>query len=180
MNYSDVQNLQQDLVQKIKSGEKKSFELLYDQYAPALYGIILKILQQDTASAQDSLQDSFVKIWKNIAAYDESKGSIFTWMLTIARRTALDKLDSIKNKKIQNLDSPVNIAQDQFQTHSSIDGIGVSELVNRLQPDHQILISLAYFQGYTQEEIAQKLNMPLGTVKTKTRAAMQELRNRIK
>lgn len=180
MNYSDVQNIPYDLVEKIKSGEKKSFEVLYDQYAPALYGVILKILQQDTASAQDSLQDSFVKIWKNISLYDSSKGSIFTWMLTIARRTALDKLDSIRNKKIQNLDSPVNIEHVQFHTHSSIDGIGVKELVNKLQPDHQILISLAYFQGYTQEEIAQKLTMPLGTVKTKTRAAMQELRNFVK
>lgn len=180
MNYSDVQNIPYDLVQKIKAGEKKSFEVLYDQYAPALYGIILKILQQDAASAQDSLQDSFVKIWKNISSYDESRGSVFTWMLTIARRTALDKLDSIKNKKIQNLDSPVNIAQDRFQTHSSVDGIGVRDLVDKLQPDHQILISLAYFQGYTQDEIARRLNMPLGTVKTKTRAAMQELRNSIK
>jgi len=180
MNYSDVQNMQYDLVQKIKSGEKKAFEILYDQYAPALYGITLKILQQDVASAQDSLQDSFVKIWKNISSFDESKGSVFTWMLTIARRTALDKLDSIRNKKIQNLDSPVNIEQTQFHTHSSIDGIGVDELVKKLQPDHQILITLAYFQGYTQEEIAQKLNMPLGTVKTKSRAAMQELRNIVK
>lgn len=180
MNYSDVQPLQLDLVERIKSGEKKSFEILYDQYAPALYGITLKILQQDAQSAQDSLQDSFVKIWKNISSYNESKGSIFTWMLTITRRTALDKLESIKNKKIQNLDSPVNIEQAQFHTHSSIDGIGVNELVGKLHPDHQMLISLAYFQGFTQEEIAQKLNMPLGTVKTKSRAAMQELRNFVK
>ncbi len=162
------------IISLIKQGDQDAFSVLYDKFSAAMYGVILKIVQHDMATAEDSLQDSFVKIWKNIQYYDEQKGSLFTWMLTIARNTALDKLSSLKSKQIQSLDSTVSIPSDQYRTNT--DTIGLTEILGKLSPEFRSFIDLAYFKGMTQSEIAVYLNIPLGTVKTKTRAAMVELR----
>ena len=170
----------QDIIQLIQStqrGDKTSFGLLYDKFSPALYGVILKIVRQDIQVAEDCLQDSFVKIWKHLASYDAQKGSIFTWMLTVARNTALDKLSSLKSKQIHSMDSTVGMEEKNYHTTTNTDVIGVADVVRKLEPEYQTLIHLAYYQGMTQSEIADQLNMPLGTVKTKTRAAMLMLRN---
>ncbi len=171
LNHTDLS----DLITRIQQGDRAAFSVLYDNFSAALFGVILKIVQQDTGIAEDSLQDSFIKIWKNIKHFDDKKGSIFTWMLTIARNTALDKLSSIKTKQIQSLDSTVSIPSEQYKTNT--DTIGLQEILNKLSKEYLEVIDLAYYKGMTQTEIAEYLNIPLGTVKTKTRAAMIELRN---
>jgi RNA polymerase sigma-70 factor (ECF subfamily) len=172
----DSQDLIQ-LIQHTQQGDKSAFSSLYDKFSPALYGVILKIVRQDTHVAEDCLQDAFVKIWKHISTYDAHKGSIFTWMLTIARNTALDKLSSLKAKQIHSLDSTVSIEETKYNTSLNIDTIGISDVMKRLQPEYQTLINMAYYQGMTQVEIADELGLPLGTAKTKIRAAMLSLRN---
>ena len=172
----DRKHTEAELVALLRQKDKAAFSYLYDNYSGALYGIILKILNQDDETAADILQESFVKIWKSFESYDPSKGTLFTWMLNIARNTAIDKLRSAKQVAIYSISDNIIMVDDVHQHSMGEDGIGVMDVVNKLKYEYRTIIILAYFGGYTQEEISEKLNMPLGTVKTRTRAALIELR----
>ena len=91
---------EEELVNLLKQNNKAAFSYLYDHYSGALFGIILKIVNQDEETSEDVLQDVFIKIWKKIATYDSTKGTLFTWMLNIARNTAIDKVRTFKNASI--------------------------------------------------------------------------------
>jgi RNA polymerase sigma-70 factor (ECF subfamily) len=164
------------LIDLLKQKDKSAFSYLYDNYSGALYGIVLKILNQDVDNAEDILQDVFIKIWKNIDKFDTGKGTLFTWMLNITRNTAIDKLRSRKNVSIHSINNNVHVVDKQHQHEMGEDKIGLKDVVNNLKPEYRTIIDLAYYSGYTQEEISQKLKMPLGTVKTRARAALNELR----
>jgi RNA polymerase sigma-70 factor (ECF subfamily) len=165
-----------ELVEKLKSQDTEAFSLLYDNYSSALYGLICTIVKDDEA-AQDILQDVFVKIWGNISSYKREKGTLFTWMLNIARNTSIDTLRS-KNKKyeIRTLESDVYMVDANHNTTINTDALGVKQAVAKLKLEHKEMIDLVYFGGYTQDEISKEMNMPLGTVKTRVRAALIELR----
>lgn len=165
-----------DIVDKIRTGDQRAFEQLYDDYSAALYGLVFSIVKSEGA-AEDITQDVFVKIWKNIGSYDKKKGSLFTWMLNIARNASIDALR--KNKKIvlvenQNIDSGVSIGN-YPKTTVKIAHIGIAELVAKLSSDDQLVVEYLYFKGYTQQELADELEIPLGTVKTRSRRALKEL-----
>lgn len=167
---------EEELVSLLKLQDKTAFSYLYDNYSGALFGIVLKVLHQEEELSQDVLQEAFVKIWRKIDSYDNSKGTLFTWMLNITRNTAIDKLRSIKRTSIQSLDDNVGFVEKQYSHTMKEDRIGVKDVVNKLKPEYKTIIDLSYYGGYTQEEIAEQLNMPLGTVKTRARAALIELR----
>lgn len=169
---------QEELIALIREKNQKAFSYLYDNYSKALFGVISNITN-DTEEAEDVLQNVFVKIWNNFASYDEQKGRLYTWMLNIARNMAIDstrsKHEKVKNK-IQEATDSVYHKNNLFVENSSHENIGLQNIVNNLKDDQKQIIDLAYFQGYTQEEISQKLNLPLGTVKTKVRQAIITLR----
>jgi RNA polymerase sigma factor (sigma-70 family) len=171
------------LIEKLTQRDQQAFHWLYDQYSPALYGVVLRIVRDDDQAA-DLLQDIFVKIWKNLDAYDATKGRLFTWMLNIARNTAIDSLRSRKTQPataIRTDEENVHIIDRQHNTEQpNPDHIGIKEVVNQLRPERKQLIDLVYFGGYTHEEAAEELNLPLGTVKTRVRAALQELKQLFK
>lgn len=163
------------LVKRLKNGEEAAFSELYDRYAGALNGIVLRIIR-DEERAQDVLQDSFVKVWKNIHSYDSGKGSFFTWMLNIARNTAIDALRKLKKEgksENQNIETIVGVSN---AVQQNVNTIGLMKLVEKLPPEQKLMVEYIYFNGYTQQEVADELEMPLGTVKTRTRLAMRELR----
>ncbi|MEL6254127.1 MAG: sigma-70 family RNA polymerase sigma factor [Bacteroidota bacterium] len=171
---------EQELVVALKRKERKALEYLYDHYSDALYGVILQIIQND-ALAEDALQESFVKIWKKIESYDQSKGRLFTWLLRISRNTAIDLLRS-KHHKVAKfaLDSPLSITE-KVQTESiPTDHIGLGDLLIHMKQEQRILMEFIYFKGYSQSETAKHLNIPLGTVKTRTRLALNYLRSIVK
>lgn len=165
------------MVNLIQQGTREGYNYLYDNFSDALYGVIFNIVQ-DEEITNDLLQDSFVKIWKNISSYDSSKGRLYTWMLNICRNTALDALRSKGFKmrnKIQSWEDSVN----EFKTTSesmNIDTIGLRKAVDLLKPEHREIIDILYFQGYTQMEASEVLNMPLGTVKTRIKIALREIK----
>jgi len=163
----------------LKGRSREAFDQLYRQYSAVLYGVVLKVISDDH-TAQDVLQEAFVKIWNNIEQYDTAKGRIYTWMMNIARNAAIDKLRSrgeIMKGKIQTGDDVVNnTAQRGMRTEQVTDAIGLRKVVSALKPDYEVIVDLAYFKGYTLDEISRTLNIPLGTVKTRMRAAMQQLR----
>lgn len=121
----------------------------------------------------------FLKIWDKIGAYDATKGRLFTWMLNIARNQAIDKLRSreiSKSNKTKDIDSLVHKIDNQEQVEQHIDGIGVSEILKALPEEQRFVVDHLYFKGYTQSELAEESGIPLGTIKTRLRSAMQQLR----
>lgn len=173
---------EEELVALLKDKDVVAYNVLYDNYSPALYGIVARIIPAEEI-AQDILQDVFVKIWKSIDMYDKSKGRLYTWMLNIARNSAIDYSRSKQFKlenKIQDIDNSVYEVNSQTSTSFNSDTIGLKEEVVKLKEDYRIIIDFIYFKGYTQEETAKELNIPLGTVKTRIRAALIELRKTIK
>ena len=168
-----------DLVPLLKSGDVNAFEQLYDSYSSMLYGIILRIVE-DEMEAENLLQDCFIKIWQNIASYSPEKGRLATWIINIARNTAIDFTRSkyfnqkLKNQKIENY---VHHENEQAATYPSVDTLGLRQLVDRLTPVCREIIEWMYFKGYTQQEIAENFGIPLGTVKSRTRLALKELRS---
>ncbi len=173
---SKLKYSEEELVLALKRNERTAFEFLYDHYSGALFNIISKTLR-DEERAADVLQESFLKIWKNIASYNPEKGRLFTWIMNIARNGAIDAarvegrkpaMDDIDNKAVQN---ERDVYEDSLTSSSEMKAI-----VNMLRPERKILIDMAYFQGYTHEEISEELSIPLGTVKSRIRTALQELK----
>lgn len=170
------------LVEAMRQGKQDAYSQLYDQYSSTLFGVVNKVVRNEEF-APDVLQDSFVKIWKNIGNYSAQKSTLFTWMLNITRNTAIDFIRS-KNYRVglenQNIDDSVSIVEAQHSTSQNINTIGIKDKALGLDDKYSILLEKLYFEGYTQEEVSKELDIPLGTVKTRVRAAMIELRKVLK
>lgn len=165
-----------ELVDLLRRRSEDGFNQLYERYSPALYGVVNRIVKSEEA-AQDVMQDAFVKIWKNFDGYDKSKGTLFTWILNVARNTAIDYLRSKHVKhNIQNGDAVVSMSN-KLSVSNNYDYIGIKEQVSRLKEEQREVIDLLYFEGYTHEEASKALNLPLGTVKTRIRTAVNQLRS---
>lgn len=163
----------------LKNRKQSALDYLYDHYSGALYGVIFRILKKEEIS-EEVLQDVFLKIWNKIDAYDSSKGKLFTWMLNIARNHAIDKTRSKemnKGKKTDNIDYLVNKIDTRENAELQIDAIGLKEVLMGLSEDQRFIVDQLYLKGYTQSEVAEEFNIPLGTVKTRLRSAMIELRS---
>ncbi|MBA2248964.1 MAG: sigma-70 family RNA polymerase sigma factor [Chitinophagaceae bacterium] len=162
----------------LRNNDATAFSYLYDNYSSALYGAVYKMLE-DRELSEDVLQEAFVKIWNNFTNYDATKGRLFTWMLNLTKNLTIDTLRSKgykKQSKIQNNENSVNEYSDKTITAERFDSIGIRKHLTLLKSDQKQIIDLAYFGGYTQDEIAKKLAIPLGTVKTRMRTAISELR----
>lgn len=169
-----------ELVQLLRQRGQAVFSYLYDNYSGALHAIILNIVNEEEL-ASDVLQEVFVKIWKQIDSYDSSKGRLFTWMLNIARNASID---AIRSKSYQNSRQNRELTEDMYamvgSSQTRTDQIGLRKMVHNLKEEYKVLVELSYFQGYTQDEISKMLNVPLGTVKTRLRTALIQLREIIK
>lgn len=162
----------------LKQQNQDAFNYLYKNYAGVLYSVIKKTISDDQ-TAQDVLQEVFVKIWNNIGQFSAEKGRIYTWMINIARNASIDKLRSkgeIMKAKIQTGEDAVYSVREGMKTEQKTDTIGLKAAVHELKPEYQAIVELAYFKGYTLDEIAKTLEIPLGTVKTRMRHAIQLLR----
>ncbi|MBO0937296.1 RNA polymerase sigma factor [Fibrella sp. HMF5335] len=175
--------IEADLVARLLQRDERAFLWLYQHYSLSL-GRAIQLLVHNEEQTRDLLQDVFVKIWTNLGRYDAGKGRLYTWMLNVARNTALDALRSGKAKKrvdaTQMLfftENTIQIIDQQCHTNAiNIDTIGLRTLLTKLPPSHSQLIDLIYLNGYTQQEAADELKIPVGTVKTRLQATLQELR----
>ena len=163
-----------ELVTLLKERNNQAYSYLYDHYSGALYNIILQVVsEKDLAS--DVLQEVFVNIWRKIETYDPTRGRLFTWMLNVARNASIDMIRSkgyqnaMKNRELPDY-FEVNVAGQTTQIN--IDHIGLKKVLAGMKEEHRTLIDLAYFKGYTHEEIAEIEEIPLGTVKTRIRSAL--------
>ncbi len=166
------------LVAQLQMGDENAFAALYDSYSAMLYGVITRIVS-DQADAANLLQDCFIKIWRNVGSYDPSKGRFATWLINVARNTAIDFTRSkyfSQKRKNQNLDYLVGSESPKSATQFAVETLGLRQLVDKLTPVCREVIEWMYFDGYTQQEIADNFGIPLGTVKSRTRLALKELR----
>lgn len=169
---------QEELIPLLLKREERAFTIMYDMYSKSLFSVISNLLKE-TEDAEDVLQEVFVKIWKNIETYNDSKGRLYTWMLNIARNTAIDKLRSKgynNSQKNLSTDNFVHLLDDSNKLIHRIDTIGIQEFVKKLKPKCIHLIELLFFQGYTQQEASDELEIPLGTIKTQNRNCINDLR----
>ncbi|SEA46722.1 RNA polymerase sigma factor [Pedobacter hartonius] len=166
-------------VRDLQERNQVSFRQLYSLYASPLLGIIMRVVPEREI-AEDILQDSFVKIWKSINTFDPKKGKLFTWIAKLARNSAIDyKRGKTFSKSTRNEDIDSVFCQvDNFHyVPDKTDSIGVKELMCVLTASQKQILDLVYFHGYTQAEVSDELQIPLGTVKSKIRLAVKELRN---
>lgn len=165
------------IVDLLKTQDKRAIAMLYDHCGAALYGVVLRIVGSESI-AEDVIQDAFIKIWKNADRYDRQKGSLFTWVLNITRNTAIDTIRSSHYKRrqqMQPLDKTFSMNR-SFTSSINVDQIGLKEVVEGLDYKYREVIDLIYFRGYTQKEVEEELKIPLGTVKTRVRIGLRELR----
>jgi RNA polymerase sigma-70 factor, ECF subfamily len=169
----------QELITDLKDKSKAAFSVLYDNYAGALLGVVYRMVN-DKDTAEELLQDTFIKIWKHINLYDAAKGTLFTWMLKIARNTCKDYFRSkqhrcqmqVSEKGLEYLES--NTDSDHLNCREEFNDL--KQLAYKLEIKYKRIIDLVYFFGYSQQEVAVMLNIPLGTVKTRSRMALKILR----
>ena len=167
------------LLIRVGQRDRQAFSQLYDRYAAILYTTILRVLNHSD-EASDVLQEVFLQVWRRAADFDERRGRAFTWLITLARSRAIDRLRQLGSRErlalsaIDFVDdvasSPVRDALRSEQRQI------VAGALAELSEEQRRALTLAYFEGLTQTEIAARLSSPLGTVKTRMRSGMIKLR----
>ena len=170
---------EEEIVSALIAKDRNAVGVLYDKYSSFLFGIIQRIVHSDEI-AEDLLQEAFVRIWQNISGYDRNKAKLITWMANICRNLAIDKIRSKDYKNTlqnQDIENYVNLIEDNAGSGFNPDNIGVKEMLEKLTPEQRVIIDMVYFKGFTQNDAAKELGIPLGTVKTRIRAAVNHLRS---
>ncbi len=174
MNFN-ITNEESELVAQLKQKSLQAFSNLYDKYAPALYTVILQIVR-DQETAVKVIQEVFLIIMFKIDSYDSTRERLFTWMFKIARNAAIEASKS-KND-LQTLEQPPILkGMSPGVTNLDIDNYGLKEVIMKMKAEQKTLIELCYYRGFTYNEIAKRLNIPLDTVQTKLKIALSELSN---
>jgi RNA polymerase sigma-70 factor, ECF subfamily len=166
------------LVARIRAGDQQAMSELYDRYARVVYAVALRVLQEAMA-AEDVLQDVFLQLWRNPDAFDASRGSLAAWLAVIARHRAIDRLRK-RRPEIDIEDCVIAGGPDlRDETERVLVVEKVRVVLEEMNPDQRKLLELAFFQGLTHSEIAEKTGAPLGTVKTRIRSGLQHLRAKL-
>lgn len=179
MHPEQAQTADVEFLKAVARGDEQALAQLYDRYRGILFGLLMRILNS-REEAEDVLQEVFLQVWRRAGDFDEKRGRPFTWLVTLARSRGIDRLRSLgardrvaQASARETSDEISDAASDTFRSEQR-------ELVTRalalLPEEQQGPLTLAYFDGLTQSEIAAKLGAPLGTVKTRMRAGMIKLR----
>lgn len=171
-----------ELLQKISRRDREAFAALYDRYATMLYALCIAIVKKQE-EAEDVLQECFLQVWEKAVAFNSAKGSAYTWLATLTRNRAIDRLRSKSFRKDKQTlpDFDFELMADDT-IHTPLDNTSFAERADivknafaKLPAEQRQVLELAYFQGHTQSEIASELHLPLGTVKTRSREALKKL-----
>jgi RNA polymerase sigma-70 factor (ECF subfamily) len=168
-----------ELIYAIARGDERALASLYDHYSPILFGLLLRILK-DRPEAEDVLQEVFLQIWQRASNFDAERGRPFTWLVTLARSRAIDRLRSTRSRERAALastaEAPEPVADASDDAVRSEQGEAVRGALASIPEEQRRALLLAYFEGLSQTEIAARLGQPLGTVKTRMRSGMMKLR----
>jgi len=170
-----ISTIEKEIVSLLERGDKKAMNLLYENYADALYGVIKKIISDDD-TAQDVLQESFIKIWRYSKKYDASKAKLFTWLYRISYNTAIDKVRSLKNKSDKEIQIETSSVYKITSNELNQDVLDIKKHLNSLDEKYQIVLHALFFEGMTQQEASEELDIPLGTIKSRLKIGLRELK----
>jgi RNA polymerase sigma-70 factor (ECF subfamily) len=177
-----------ELMERIVRRDSKALEELYERFSKALYSVILSIVKKKE-DAEEILCEIFFQVWEKAPSYDLGKGSVYTWLLTMARNRAIDKIrsKSYKNQRQENDEIEEMDVFTNEDKHNQLDNVVLTERAEivksalmQIAPDQRQVLEVAYFEGYTQSEIAERLGVPVGTVKTRMRTGMKTLHGLLK
>ncbi len=174
------------LMERIAKRDSRALRDLYGRFSRALYNVIFSIVKRKE-DAEEILCEIFHQVWERAPSYDISKGSVYTWLLTMARNRAIDRIRS-KGYRQGNAQSQQEVEELQgFNREDQLDQVVLSEradlvksALERISPEQRLVLETAYFEGRTQTEIAASLNLPLGTVKSRVRDGMKALQSLLK
>jgi len=169
-----------DLVERLQRRDAEALAELYDRYGRLVFSLIIRVVR-DAGMAEDLVQETFLRVWNRVRAFDSEKGSIGPWLLAVARNRAIDYIRSAGGRErnaleFEETDHPAlytNMEQGLLQSDQAR---RVKAAMGKLPDNHRQVIELAYFEGLSQTEKAERLGQPLGTVKTWVRAALKTLR----
>lgn len=167
--------LEKHIVELLQERNDKAISLLYEHYGDTLYGVAYKVVR-DEELAQDVLQESFVKIWKKSDSYDATKAKLFTWLFRITRNTAIDKLRSINTKTEREIQMDVSNVYNVGIQSTRPELLDVRENLDKIDNKYQIVLDALFFQGMTQQEASEELDIPLGTIKSRLKIGLRELK----
>ena len=167
--------LEKHIVELLQERDEKAISLLYDNYADTLYGVAYKVVK-DEDLAQDIVQESFVKIWKKSDSYDPTKAKLFTWLFRITRNTAIDKLRSINTKSDKEIQIDVSDVYNLGEQSIKPEFLDVKENLGKLESKYRIVLEALFFEGMTQQEASDELDIPLGTIKSRLKIGLREMR----
>ena len=179
----DIGQDDEALVQRVVERDAEAFAQLYDRHADLVYSVALRVLA-DPALAQDTAQDVFLRLWRTPDAFDPARGRFVSWLVSVARNRAVDEVRMRGRRRQREMgenatpdDPPDGRAEDpQLAVQVQADRLAVRRALALLPEEQRMALELAYFSGLTQQEIAERLQEPLGTIKTRTRLAMKKMR----
>ena len=171
-----------DLVRRLKARDANAMTDLYDRYGRAAYSVIYRVVR-NAAVSEDLVQETFLRVWNRVQSFDQERGALGPWILTVARNRAIDYLRSVDGRisanalELDKLENP-NLFGDFEDSAISIDRARrLKTAFEKLNPQQRMVIELAYYEGLSQSEMADRMKQPLGTVKTWVRSALKTLRD---
>ncbi|WP_396601823.1 RNA polymerase sigma factor [Algibacter sp. R77976] len=170
-----ISPIEKQIISLLKNSDKKAISLLYENYADSLFGVIKKVIADDDA-AQDVLQETFVKVWRYAKKYDPTKAKLFTWLYRIAYNTAIDKIRSQKKKKDNEVQMETSSVYKVTSNALNQDVLDIKKHLSSLDEKYQIVINALFFEGMTQQEASDELEIPLGTIKSRLKIGLRELK----
>ena len=173
-----------DLARRLKARDSAAMRELYDRYGRLVYSLILRMVRNASA-AEDLVQETFLRVWNRMQAFDEERGALGPWVLTVARNRAVDYLRSADGKmsaaalELDQLEHPGKFCDFEDRALSLDRARRIKDAFEKLTPHQKTVVELAYFEGLSQTEMAERLQQPLGTVKTWVRSALKVLREQL-
>lgn len=171
-----------ELYTKVQNGDKSALEQIYDRYEKLLFSFAYRMTQSQD-SAEDVVQEVFIKLWRKKGVYSEEKGKFSSWLLTITRNTCLDFIRKTKKDEVE-LEDRDSMVNDEMSIEDQItwkeERHKLKTAMNHLAEEQRKVVDLFYFKGLSQQKIAEECNIPLGTVKGRIRLALKHLREKYK
>jgi RNA polymerase sigma-70 factor (ECF subfamily) len=173
-----------ELAERLKRREPQAMADLYDRYGRQAYALIFRIVR-DQEMAEDLVQETFIRVWSRVQAFDSARGALGAWLMAVARNRAIDYIRSVDGRmarssyELVEMENPALFSSLENQTVLADQVKRIREAIGKLDPSHRAVIEMAYFEGLSQSEIAEKLGQPLGTIKTWVRTALKNLRDRL-
>ena len=173
-----------DVLRRLAAGDREAVAELYDRYAARVLGLAYRIVR-NSSDAEDVVQEVFSQAWRKASSYQPARGTVVGWLLMMARTRAIDRLRARQSRRDAEAEPdleaiPSEAASLSDQIIANQQAAGIRAAMEALPPDQRTALDLAYFEGLTQTEIAERLRIPLGTVKTRIRSALASLRRSVR